>query len=59
MTKSGEIDLTLHVDPADGKTTIEAELSQEIGKGVELDADVQVDQDGNATATIGVTIPIP
>ena len=57
MTKPAEIDLTLHGDPSDGKVTLEAEIAKEIGAGVELDADVQVDQDGRPTVTVGVNIP--
>jgi hypothetical protein len=51
------LDLTLHVDPTGGKATVEAEIEKEIGHGVELDADVQVDQDGKPTVTAGVKIP--
>lgn len=55
--KDGSLDLTLHVDPTDGKATVEAEIAKEIAHGVELDADVQVDQDGKPTVTVGVKIP--
>ena len=57
--KPAELDLNLHLDPTSGKATVEAEIEKEIGRGVELDAEVQVDQDGKPTITIGLKIPIP
>lgn len=51
------LDLTLHVDPSNGKATVEAEIEKDIAGGIALDADVQVDQDGHSTVTVGVKIP--
>ena len=59
MTKPAEIDLTLHGDPADSKANVELEIEKEIGAGVALDVEAQVDQNGKPTVTIGVKIPIP
>jgi hypothetical protein len=52
-----EVDLTLHVDPTTGKPSGEVDVSKEIANGVAVEVDVEVDQDGKPTATIGVKIP--
>jgi hypothetical protein len=57
--KPGDLDLTMHVDPKGGKVSVEAEIEKEIGGGVQLDVDAQVDESGKPTVTIGIKIPIP
>ena len=52
-----EIDLTLHVDPTTGKPSGEVEIEKDLGAGLKIDVDAQVDQDGKPTVTIGVKIP--
>lgn len=55
---ASEVDLILHVDPTTGKPSGEVDVSKEIADGVAVEVDVQVDQDGKPTVTIGVEIPL-
>jgi hypothetical protein len=58
MAGAPTLDLSLHVDPTSGQASVEAEIEKEVVAGVALEVDAHVDQDGKATITVGVKIPL-
>jgi hypothetical protein len=55
----GEVDLTLHIDPSTGKPAgADLEISREVTEsGIEISAEVEVDEHCRPTASVGVKIP--
>ena len=57
MGETGQLDLELHVDPETGKTSESATLEREVAEKVTVVVEVEHDEDGKLTGTIGVKIP--